>query len=987
MVNTRQMTLTAGLIMATACVLLLSCIVVSADDSVKIWSMSGSQEKYCSPVVVSSSSNTGTIKGALIDLVTGQQVHIIWYRDTVEIYDDILNLDASPYWSTTFPDNASAAVIEPFNTLGIHTIKVEVWDTESTPTLLASNQKSYEIVSCSGSSLSLGPPSSQCLGVLPDNIPGVFTGDGSGWTFVNWTDDSESSLSSNLNEGSFNAVEEAPSFFLYNIYNTAGFHYLRLDAQLNTSSDIHVSSTVIFNIQICPGTYYVDIQNGSDSNTGTSASPWKTFHYAITRINGGGSGTYVLHVALGNYMANEEANAAIILSQSNVTIIGASGSAPVLNGTGLSNWTKGIKITGSDVTLKNLYITGFSDYDDTGIEFNSGSDNVVEDCRTYGNYQGINIGSTTSGNTIRGCESYQNDYGMICYSSDNVVSQNTVHNNTYDGVWVRNSSPEISRNKIYDNANGISVYCNGSGTASPTIKNNLIYENTSGEVDYGITFNSNDTSTVNPKIYHNTIDGGTYEGILIEKNGTSTINPEIKYNIVTNFRQYGIKNSGGSPTLDYNDVWHNGPSSPFENNYLGCEVIGSHAISQDPKYGSYTLQSDSPCIGAIPASSGDPVTMDYPGYSRPRDSKFDMGAYEYIATQTDTYTLPGGTGLQTDYEIFTVPLDIGTGAAMRSTVEGTVGTYNPARLRVFARTTSGDIEMNTQAFASLDITPGMGFWGITVLTDTISFQGTLAPDAIYYRVELAPGWNLFAVPWPDTSIELGKIYVTDGVNQYAITNASNTLTDKYIWDYTGTGSSGYVQRSTSGFPLVAGTGYFIKVLGSSNIILAIPPDNDSTPPFNYSASASSAMSHESPESVRLPNDPEPPPLPDGSYGPVPDIKANGKSGPLTVSKGTPVSIAVSLDPGNRPVKKADWWVVARTPFKPPFDWYSYVYPKGWQPGIHVCVQTPPFQIPPSFEVLNMALPKGDYTLYFALDENSDGTVDETWVDSVEVHVE
>ena len=63
------------------------------------------------------------------------------------------------------------------------------------------------------------------------------------------------------------------------------------------------------------------------------------------------------------------------------------------------------------------------------------------------------------------------------------------------------------------------------------------------------------------------------------------------------------------------------------------------------------------------------------------------------------------------------------------------------------------------------------------------------------------------------------------------------------------------------------------------------------------------------------------------------------------------------------------------------------YPKGWQPGIHVCVQIPLFQLPPSFEVLNMNLPAGAYTFHFAVDENADGIVDETWKDSVEVRVE
>ena len=738
---------------------------------------------------------------------------------------------------------------------------------------------------------------------------------------------------------------------------------------------------------VTAGTYYVDTA-GDDSNAGTAAAPWETLHYAITQINGGGSGTYVLHVALGTYsVANGEADSGLVLTQNDVAIIGASGSAPLLNGTGATNWNKGFIIESSNSTIRNLYITGFSDDDEMGIEFNSGSDNVVENCKVYGNYEGINIGSTTSGNTIRSCESYQNGKGILCYSSNNVISKNTIHDNTNDGVYVRDSSPEVSRNKVYDNQYGISVDGSGSAIASPTIKNNLIYEVTFDEVSYGITIGGNGTSTVNPKVYHNTIDGGIYEGVIVTKYENSSINPETKYNIITNFRQYGIQNNSGSPIISYNNVWNNGNSAA--DNYKDC-TAGTGGISSDPKYASYSLQSDSPCIDAIPtgADPGDPVTMDYLGYSRPQGSGFDMGAYEYIATKTYPDTLPGGTGVETDYRIFTVPLNIGTGQDMRNTMEGTLGSYAQTHWRVFAKTTSGDVEMNTQGFTSLDIKPGMGFWLITVYTNTINFQGTLAPDAIYYEIELAPGWHLFAVPWPDTSIELGKIYVTDGVNQYTITDASNTLTQKYIWDYTGTGpSSGYVERSTSDFSLVAGTGYFIKILGSSNITLSIPPNNSSNPPNNNSVSTLHTVSYESLDSVRLPDDSEPPPLPSGSYGPMPNIRANGESGPLTVSRGIPVSVKVSLDPGNRPIEKADWWVTAHTPFLPPNNWYSYVYPDGWKPGIHVCVQTLPFQVPPSFEVLNMALPRGEYTFYFALDENADGIVDETWVDSVDVRVE
>ncbi len=39
------------------------------------------------------------------------------------------------------------------------------------------------------------------------------------------------------------------------------------------------------------------------------------------------------------------------------------------------------------------------------------------------------------------------------------------------------------------------------------------------------------------------------------------------------------------------------------------------------------------------------------------------------------------------------------------------------------------------------------------------------------------------------------------------------------------------------------------------------------------------------------------------------------------------------------------------------------------------------------EVLSIALPFGDYTFTFAVDDNSGGVPDAAWLDSVEVHVQ
>jgi C1A family cysteine protease len=123
---------------------------------------------------------------------------------------------------------------------------------------------------------------------------------------------------------------------------------------------------------------------------------------------------------------------------------------------------------------------------------------------------------------------------------------------------------------------------------------------------------------------------------------------------------------------------------------------------------------------------------------------------------------------------------------------------------------------------------------------------------------------------------------------------------------------------------------------------------------------------------------------DASPLPAPDITANGCGGSAVISSDAPVSVQVSLDPGDYADWNADWWIAVHTPFASPYDWYSYVYPTGWMPGIHRCAQIPLFSLPPA-EVLNIQLPAGNYIFYFAVDE-PDGNVTAVCVDSVEVDV-
>jgi parallel beta-helix repeat protein len=121
--------------------------------------------------------------------------------------------------------------------------------------------------------------------------------------------------------------------------------------------------------------------------------------------------------------------------------------------------------------------------------------------------------------------------------------------------------------------------------------------------------------------------------------------------------------------------------------------------------------------------------------------------------------------------------------------------------------------------------------------------------------------------------------------------------------------------------------------------------------------------------------------------PIPDIKANDQDGPITVSTSDPVSIDISLDPGGKTGQNADWWIAVNTPFAFPLNWYTYVYPTGWQSGINLYTQSKLLVLSP-YEVLNMILPVGNYIFYFAIDD-PDGAATGPWwgLDSVEVIVQ
>ena len=129
--------------------------------------------------------------------------------------------------------------------------------------------------------------------------------------------------------------------------------------------------------------YYVDINNGSDTNDGSEANPWQTLHYAVTTINQGTPGTYVLNVASGTYsVANGERDNVLWLMQDNVTIQGSGGDTTIAAGFGAVLWSQGIRIYSQNATVQNM---GFSNFSSVGIMAYNSSPGILRNTVTASN--------------------------------------------------------------------------------------------------------------------------------------------------------------------------------------------------------------------------------------------------------------------------------------------------------------------------------------------------------------------------------------------------------------------------------------------------------------------------------------------------------------------------------------------------------------------------------------------------------------------------
>ncbi|MDX9729657.1 MAG: right-handed parallel beta-helix repeat-containing protein [Bacteroidales bacterium] len=179
----------------------------------------------------------------------------------------------------------------------------------------------------------------------------------------------------------------------------------------------HLLHTCLAALTILSGTsevastqpWYVST-TGSDSNTGTLASPYKSIEKAVSVVKAGET----IYVRGGRY----NLTATITLGKSGtenarILLLAYPDERPVLDFTTQAFGNRGVVLTGSWWLIKGFDITGAGD---NGMDISGGSNNTIDLCNFYRNRDsGLQLDNGASDNCILYCDSYCNadptDYG------------------------------------------------------------------------------------------------------------------------------------------------------------------------------------------------------------------------------------------------------------------------------------------------------------------------------------------------------------------------------------------------------------------------------------------------------------------------------------------------------------------------------------------------------------------------------------------------
>ena len=463
------------------------------------------------------------------------------------------------------------------------------------------------------------------------------------------------------------------------VYTTAGTYTATL--VVSDSSGLTDATTETITASTTPLYYYVDQVNGSDSNDGSSSSPWKTITYASRNANSSVSTT--IYIAAGTYdLANGEQLP--ITVPDGMTLDGSDPSTCIIDGSGgtsglffcqsitttlkdmtiqngtssLASQAGGITLdNNADVTIESCTITSNTGQQAGGILAEDSTltmtDSVISNNTATGNGGGINLirSSGTISNTSFSTNSATKGGGLQ-FRGEEATDTLTLdiqdcrfsNNNATDsggGMQLYNldgaMSAEIRRTRFFDNSasGGAGIFCR---SVNLTVLTSIFTSNGTGAISTGIGTGLPSSTS----ILVNCTFNGNVGGVINMLSGGL-----IRNCIITSNTGFGIvDNIDPDPTIDSNDIYNNSSgiailngisytdSSAMMTNFNTALGLSSNLnIWVDPQFknvsgSNYHLSTSSPASvtdGGNPAGN---VVVDLDG--RPYDDAApSMGCFEY----------------------------------------------------------------------------------------------------------------------------------------------------------------------------------------------------------------------------------------------------------------------------------------------------------------------------------------------------------------------
>lgn len=398
--------------------------------------------------------------------------------------------------------------------------------------------------------------------------------------------------------------------------------------------------------------YFVNSISGKDSNPGTSiGAPWKNLIMVeSTKLQPGD----IVSFARGSSWEKAEWETIFLIDDSGteanpITFRSyGEGELPTFSNGG-QVWNKGIKINANHIVIEELHVK------------NTG-------------YGGFELSKNAHHNIIRKCEVSNCGMGILCYGSNNLFTENYIHNlkmivdnkipDTQSGggdfgcvsFWVYGPNNEISYNRCIDNighsydyitdggfiefyensdetyahhnwvenGNGIAEGSNGTGK-NITISQNVFIENggffalhTNNFTVDNFKFENNTVVTKKGTLWNNMFNfypGDIISGKVIVRNNIFVLGGKASERVSKN-----------NDFIHANNIYH-----LLDGAQLGTFILGVEEKLADPKFmdidkKDFRLQPSSP---AINAGSDLGYKTDFDNKTAPAGSAPDLGAFEF----------------------------------------------------------------------------------------------------------------------------------------------------------------------------------------------------------------------------------------------------------------------------------------------------------------------------------------------------------------------